>query len=86
MTVSSEIKISKHGYLSNCYHVREVVDCMSVYSQKKMSRVSAWKCLVSDWNQTDMSDSNKLVEIPLFPLPLVLFPGATLPLQIFEFR
>lgn len=26
------------------------------------------------------------VELPLFPLPLVLFPGAVLPLQIFEFR
>ncbi|XP_058220737.1 uncharacterized protein LOC131330973 [Rhododendron vialii] len=25
-------------------------------------------------------------ELPLFPLPLVLFPGAILPLQIFEFR
>src|SRR5262249_15787706 len=24
--------------------------------------------------------------LPLFPLPLVLFPGAILPLQIFEFR
>lgn len=27
-----------------------------------------------------------VVELPLFPLPLVLFPGAILPLQIFEFR
>ncbi|CAI7748433.1 unnamed protein product [Closterium sp. NIES-54] len=27
-----------------------------------------------------------LVELPLFPLPLVLFPGTALPLQIFEFR
>lgn len=25
-------------------------------------------------------------ELPLFPLPLVLFPGAILPLQIFEYR
>ncbi|URD96198.1 ATP-dependent protease La (LON) domain [Musa troglodytarum] len=30
--------------------------------------------------------ANDLVELPLFPLPLVLFPGAVLPLQIFEFR
>lgn len=30
--------------------------------------------------------SSDLVELPLFPLPLVLFPGAILPLQIFEFR
>jgi len=27
-----------------------------------------------------------VVELPLFPLPLVLFPGAILPLQIFELR
>ena len=26
------------------------------------------------------------MEMPLFPLPLVLFPGAILPLQIFEYR
>ncbi|XP_008806475.2 lon protease 2-like [Phoenix dactylifera] len=30
--------------------------------------------------------AEELVELPLFPLPLVLFPGAILPLQIFEFR
>ncbi|GAQ92466.1 Putative E3 ubiquitin ligase [Klebsormidium nitens] len=27
-----------------------------------------------------------LVELPLFPLPLVLFPGQVLPLKIFEYR
>ncbi|XXG40154.1 hypothetical protein AAC387_Pa01g0941 [Persea americana] len=31
-------------------------------------------------------ESSDLTELPLFPLPLVLFPGAILPLQIFEFR
>ncbi|KAD4385533.1 hypothetical protein R6Q59_010530 [Mikania micrantha] len=31
-------------------------------------------------------NSNDVVELPLFPLPLVLFPGAILPLQIFEYR
>ncbi|KAL2473507.1 Cysteine proteinase RD21a-like [Forsythia ovata] len=30
--------------------------------------------------------SDDVVELPLFPLPLVLFPGAILHLQIFEFR
>ncbi|TKY57669.1 Lon protease 2 [Spatholobus suberectus] len=29
---------------------------------------------------------DEALELPLFPLPLVLFPGAILPLQIFEFR
>lgn len=30
--------------------------------------------------------ASDVVSLPLFPLPLVLFPGAVLPLQIFEFR
>ncbi|KMT20676.1 hypothetical protein BVRB_1g006510 [Beta vulgaris subsp. vulgaris] len=32
------------------------------------------------------SPQNDIVELPIFPLPLVLFPGSILPLQIFEFR
>ncbi|XP_027332136.1 uncharacterized protein LOC113847319 [Abrus precatorius] len=36
---------------------------------------------------SSFSDKHQdMVELPLFPLPLVLFPGAILPLQIFEFR
>ncbi|CAN6465222.1 unnamed protein product [Victoria cruziana] len=34
----------------------------------------------------EIPESNGLLQLPLFPLPLVLFPGAILPLQIFEFR
>lgn len=30
--------------------------------------------------------ASDVVELPLFPIPVVLFPGAILPLQIFEFR
>ncbi|XP_074571051.1 uncharacterized protein LOC141827623 [Curcuma longa] len=37
-------------------------------------------------SSSDRPVSSDLVELPLFPLPLVLFPGAVLPLQIFEFR
>ncbi|XP_078429783.1 uncharacterized protein LOC144701867 [Wolffia australiana] len=37
-------------------------------------------------SSSDFSSSSDSVELPLFPLPLVLFPGAILPLQIFEFR
>ncbi|XP_057525135.1 uncharacterized protein LOC130804636 [Amaranthus tricolor] len=32
------------------------------------------------------SPQNDITELPIFPLPLVLFPGSILPLQIFEFR
>ncbi|KAK1303440.1 hypothetical protein QJS10_CPB11g00004 [Acorus calamus] len=50
-------------------------------------RRSTVKCSLSpDKHQNEISESNKPVELPLFPLPLVLFPGAILPLQIFEFR
>lgn len=52
-----------------------------------MSRVPILNCSSSEWNLSESPEfSNNLVEIPLFPLPLVLFPGATIPLQIFEFR
>ncbi|GBG70922.1 hypothetical protein CBR_g8224 [Chara braunii] len=34
----------------------------------------------------DCARGDDLVELPLFPLPLVLFPDAVLPLQIFEYR
>ncbi|CAH8313424.1 unnamed protein product [Eruca vesicaria subsp. sativa] len=37
-------------------------------------------------NANNTPKPDDVVELPLFPLPLVLFPGAILPLQIFEFR
>ncbi|KAL3514695.1 hypothetical protein ACH5RR_027412 [Cinchona calisaya] len=40
----------------------------------------------SEKHHTNSPKSDDVVELPLFPLPLVLFPGAILPLQIFEFR
>ncbi|GFQ01677.1 lon peptidase n-terminal domain and ring finger protein 3 [Phtheirospermum japonicum] len=40
----------------------------------------------SEKHHTNPPKSDDVVELPLFPLPLVLFPGAILPLQIFEFR
>lgn len=40
----------------------------------------------ADNRQTGAVESSKLIELPLIPLPLVFFPGMTLPLQIFEFR
>lgn len=43
-------------------------------------------CSASEKAQTDQAESNGLVELPLFPLPLILFPGTIAPLQIFEFR
>ncbi|KAM7517220.1 hypothetical protein LguiA_006803 [Lonicera macranthoides] len=47
------------------------------------------RCSASSFGEKPHTGSPKtddVVELPLFPLPLVLFPGAILPLQIFEFR
>ena len=50
---------------------------------------SSLRCSASSFSEkhhTNPPKSNDVVQLPLFPLPLVLFPGAILPLQIFEFR
>lgn len=47
---------------------------------------SLLRCTASEETHADQRESSRLVELPLFPLPLVLFPGAILPLHIFEFR
>ncbi|RDX94371.1 Lon protease 2, partial [Mucuna pruriens] len=44
-------------------------------------RLDSFRCSASE-----KPHEEEAVELPLFPLPLVLFPGAILPLQIFEFR
>ncbi len=38
------------------------------------------KCTASE-----EAHAHRPIELPIFPLPLVLFPGAIIPLQIFEF-
>ncbi|XP_047154140.1 uncharacterized protein LOC124825550 [Vigna umbellata] len=40
----------------------------------------------SEKHHTNSPNSDDVIELPLFPLPLVLFPSAILLLQIFEFR
>ena len=52
-------------------------------------KANGFRCSASSFperNYTNSPKSDDVVELPLFPLPLVLFPGAILPLQIFEFR
>ncbi|EEF52644.1 lon protease 2 [Ricinus communis] len=56
---------------------------------RQHSSNSSLRCSASSFSEkhhANHSKSNDVVELPLFPLPLVLFPGAILPLQIFEFR
>ncbi|GLT41123.1 hypothetical protein SLA2020_152090 [Shorea laevis] len=56
---------------------------------RRFHRLSSFRCSASSFpekHHTNPPKSDDVVELPLFPLPLVLFPGAILPLQIFEFR
>ncbi|KAJ4823869.1 hypothetical protein Tsubulata_030318 [Turnera subulata] len=60
---------------------------------RRLRRADSLKCSASSFsdnkhqhNNTNRPSPDDVVELPLFPLPLVLFPGATVPLQIFEYR
>ncbi|KAJ4702021.1 lon protease 2-like [Melia azedarach] len=58
-------------------------------SFSRRRRSNSLRCSASSFPEkhpTNPPKSDDVVELPLFPLPLVLFPGAILPLQIFEFR
>nr|XP_043616645.1 lon protease 2-like [Erigeron canadensis] len=50
----------------------------------RRKKLTTFRC--SGEKQETPNHQNDVVELPLFPLPLVLFPGAILPLQIFEYR
>ncbi|XWS25833.1 hypothetical protein CRYUN_Cryun27aG0101100 [Craigia yunnanensis] len=52
----------------------------------RLSSLQCWASSLPEKHHTNPPKSDDVVELPLFPLPLVLFPGAILPLQIFEFR
>lgn len=58
---------------------------------RRSCKLLSFRCSSSSFSEKHHNNANPpksddLVELPLFPLPLVLFPGATIPLQIFEFR
>ncbi|ESQ34819.1 hypothetical protein EUTSA_v10008437mg [Eutrema salsugineum] len=57
---------------------------------RRSCKLISFRCSSSSFSEkhhnVNPPKSDDLVELPLFPLPLVLFPGATIPLQIFEYR
>ncbi|XP_057728695.1 uncharacterized protein LOC130944396 [Arachis stenosperma] len=62
---------------------------LHVANRRRRKLLSLLRCSASSFSEkhhTNSPKSDDVVELPLFPLPLVLFPGAILPLQIFEFR
>ncbi|XP_065880613.1 uncharacterized protein [Euphorbia lathyris] len=59
------------------------------HRRRRSKYSSSLRCSASSFSEkhhTNHPKPSDVVELPLFPLPLVLFPGAILPLQIFEFR
>ncbi|KAF2562111.1 hypothetical protein F2Q70_00016106 [Brassica cretica] len=59
-------------------------------SNLRRCKLTSFRCSSSSFSEKHHNANppkpDDVVELPLFPLPLVLFPGAILPLQIFEFR
>ncbi|CAH2036785.1 unnamed protein product [Thlaspi arvense] len=59
-------------------------------TNRRSCKLTSFRCSSSSFSEkhhnVNPPKSDDLVELPLFPLPLVLFPGATIPLQIFEYR
>ncbi|KAK5845237.1 hypothetical protein PVK06_001399 [Gossypium arboreum] len=61
----------------------------SLFQSPRFHRLGSLRCFASSFPEKRHPyppQSDESVQISLFPLPLVLFPGAVLPLQIFEFR
>ncbi|KAH1121589.1 hypothetical protein J1N35_004749 [Gossypium stocksii] len=61
----------------------------SLFQSRRFHRLSSLRCFASSFPEKRHlypPQSDESVQLPLFPLPLVLFSGAVLPLQIFEFH
>ncbi|XP_022772144.1 uncharacterized protein LOC111314795 [Durio zibethinus] len=61
----------------------------SLSQSRRFNGLSLLRCSASSFREkhhTNPPKPDDVVELPVFPLPLVHFPGAVLPLQIFEFR
>jgi Lon protease-like protein len=57
-----------------------------LHHSRRRKATSNLRCSASFPEKNYSNSEDDVTELPLFPLPLVLFPGAILPLQIFEFR
>ncbi|CAA2998018.1 uncharacterized protein LOC111382651 [Olea europaea var. sylvestris] len=93
---SSSSRISHKSLLNPYnYHLNQSPDTFFTTTQsfshrrRQRRKPNSLRCSASSFSEkhhTNSPKSDDVVELPLFPLPLVLFPGAILPLQIFEFR
>ncbi|KAI3460356.1 hypothetical protein Pfo_017019 [Paulownia fortunei] len=88
---SSSSLISHKPHLNPTYYTRPTNKFFTPSHPRRQRRrkPNSLCCSASSFSEkhhTNSPKSDDVVELPLFPLPLVLFPGAILPLQIFEFR
>ncbi|BBN17718.1 uncharacterized protein MPTK1_7g16460 [Marchantia polymorpha subsp. ruderalis] len=78
------IQICKNGLRGSVFRIPLASSALNEFGGKRRSSLRV-ECSSSDASAAgERTDTS--IELPLFPLPLVLFPGAILPLQIFEFR
>ncbi|XP_073148279.1 uncharacterized protein [Henckelia pumila] len=90
-TSSSSYAISRKPCLNPVYHLEPTYSFPAQprrrrHGRRKPESLCCSASSFSEKHHTNSPKSDDVVELPLFPLPLVLFPGAILPLQIFEFR
>ncbi|PIN21689.1 Endopeptidase La [Handroanthus impetiginosus] len=88
---SSSSLISHETRLNSTYYTKPTNNFFtpSHHCRLRLRKPNSFSCSASSFSEkhhTNSPNSDDVVELPLFPLPLVLFPGAILPLQIFEFR
>ncbi|XP_075509522.1 uncharacterized protein LOC142545956 [Primulina tabacum] len=90
-TSSSSYAISRKPCLNSVNHLEPSYSFPAPprprrHGRRKPESLCCSASSFSEKHHTNSPKSDDVVELPLFPLPLVLFPGAILPLQIFEFR
>ncbi|CAH8385500.1 unnamed protein product [Eruca vesicaria subsp. sativa] len=78
-------------YLSTFHKPLTLPPTLLTTNRHRFPKQTTFRCSSSSssskhHNNINPSKPDDLIELPLFPLPLVLFPGATIPLQIFEYR
>ncbi|CAH9120648.1 unnamed protein product [Cuscuta epithymum] len=79
--------ISHKPYLNPCKYL--LVSPSLRRGHQRRGNANSLRCSASSSSEIHHAGSPKsddVTELPLFPLPLVLFPGSVIPLQIFEFR
>ncbi|GLJ23654.1 hypothetical protein SUGI_0447940 [Cryptomeria japonica] len=76
----AETNLNARGRCLSKTHIR------GISGKGRRTGFNMTKCSSSESARAEPLESNGVVELPLFPLQLVLFPDANLSLQIYEYR